>query len=225
MASCCVIVVAMEIAGSVCLVVAGAMLLFLIWGSVRLLSGSDARRKASSAERDSDFALPTDADMRRIKGENESANTYFDTFAMIQRCAAAGDYAQALAHAQKAIGHLNAVARSMEGVTFRSPPLQFICEHAVLTRNQALLTETREFLARHKALRQFVDDVDSAVEDLAALGKAYDFVRANPGALQNKLAKTISVDARRLATLLSRAEKRNLIRRVRQGKTYALSVS
>lgn len=148
---------------------------------------------------------------------------YFSSFQQIDQRSKAGDYEDAYKIALQVLEYLPDVAEDI-GETFRSPPLQYVCTHLVLNRNEEALQGVREQLAKHVSLKRFVGEVDAAIQELKMVEIIFEHIKANPGVLQRSLGKALGVDGRRASTLLKLADQRGIVRRKATKGTYALQI-
>jgi hypothetical protein len=163
---------------------------------------------------------------RPISQLETEADRYFSKFIEVSEREKSGDYDGALAAAWDALREFRKVANDL-GDTFRSPPFDYVCTHAVLMRSQNTLDQMRGLLEQQKCknLRQFDRQLAAYQETFDVFSHVYNHISENPGALQRSLGKVLSEDGRTISTWVKRAEKRGILRREVSGKTFALYVA
>ncbi|HEX2859444.1 MAG TPA: hypothetical protein VHP58_04535, partial [Alphaproteobacteria bacterium] len=102
------------------------------------------------------------------------------------------------------------------------PPLEYVLDHIVMTQDTKRLALVNELLEKPAELKEFQDMVTYALQQLEIFQSVLAYVKAHPGCLQKTLGKAINRDGRRIAVLITQAEKRQLIYRQPSGSTYKL---
>jgi len=158
-----------------------------------------------------------------ISKSKSLTDSYFSKFEEINTFEKERNYEKALECAWDALKNFSAVADDL-GCPFRSPPFDYVCTHAVLSRDQRILDRMGSLLERggSKHLAPFKDQLEEYQYLLSLFTRVCEQIHQNPGVLQRSLGKLLSEDGRTISTWIKRAENRHIIRREVSGKTFAL---
>lgn len=155
---------------------------------------------------------------------------YFASFDHIEDLKRWGDYSEAFRVALEACRTIPAfVDDSIElygnFTANPGPPLGFACTYAALQGDERCLDELTNILSSRAGLDDWVVVVEDARKDLAAFRLIRNHVAEQPGVLQKSIYETLRIEGRRGSSLLYWGDKFGIIRREKQGNSYALFIA
>jgi hypothetical protein len=102
------------------------------------------------------------------------------------------------------------------------PPLEYVIDYLIMKRDVSKLHEVKDILNHPEELRGFQGMVVFALERIEVFTRILDGIKEYPGILQKSLGKTLGIDGRIAASLVSQAERYGMIRRTPHKSTYQL---
>jgi hypothetical protein len=153
---------------------------------------------------------------------------YYNSFGEIYNLKKQGKFDEAFDVAWNALLLVPEVARSSAekyggkwGVS-SIPPLEYVIDYLIMKRDIPKLKEVKDILKEPEELRDFQDMVVFALERIGIFTKILDQLKAHPGSVQNSLGKSLDINGRVAASLVSQAERYGMIQRIPHKSTYQL---
>lgn len=154
---------------------------------------------------------------------NHPVSRYFKSFETIENFVQSGMFNEAFSIAWSSVQLIPDVVKEFDDdCYFRSPPLDYVCEHLILTQNRRKLDELRDYIASNPPMKKWSHIMQAAAKDYDLIDQTFTLIKNNPGTIQKHLGSKLGLDGRRLAVLLRRAEERKIIRREVSGKSYKI---
>jgi hypothetical protein len=102
------------------------------------------------------------------------------------------------------------------------PPVEYAARHLVALRDVGELRRLREIMAQRDELKPWHDLLSDEIVAANELDRIFDLVESHPGIAQETAARRVDAGMRRALKALHDADLRDLIRRERTGRSYAL---
>lgn len=109
-------------------------------------------------------------------------------------------------------------------VASRIPTLEFMEQYLWAHRDVEGLRFLRDWIKGPSKLNPWVESIRDTLDDVEEVEIIYKFISDNPGFLQNKIGKEIDLPQRYVANYIYWANKFEILRREKYGKTYKVFV-
>ncbi len=160
---------------------------------------------------------------------SSDSDLYFELMYKSEMLRKSGSYHEAYDLARKGVGLLPHLVddwiKDLEEFNISSiPMLGFCLSYLSIHDRPTDIDEIEIILQSRRELVPWHSGIARAREDVEIFRKALATIRAEPGFVQRDLGKTLGVDGRNVASLMSHAEKAGLVRREQHKNTYRLFV-
>jgi len=152
---------------------------------------------------------------------------YFTLMENIERARAQKHYYQALELSLEAIKWLpqlvnDTIKEFGQWDIKGSPPLGYACHYLSVLRRRDDLRRIGTLLKSVPELKEWLCEVDYALERADLMDRVESFLLENPGFIQSNLGKALGVDGREVSNLLIYAEQMGIVRREKERRSYRL---
>lgn len=171
-----------------------------------------------------------DDEYEQILRNRDDLSEYYALMQTMQEAEKAHDFEKMLLYVEKTIPTLHKFVDDTKKA-FGSfdigsiPAIDIGCRYWAALGERGKLQQLKTALEQKNELKKWAPSVQGALEDADLADSVQTHLKTNPGALQNKLGKTLGASGRDTARIVATLEKLGKIHREEDGKTYKLYVT
>jgi hypothetical protein len=103
----------------------------------------------------------------------------------------------------------------------RIPSIEFLTTFLQVRGDRKSLQKLkRDLFSVKKWIKPWIEYIEDAIKKIDKIETIIDFLRENPGFIQSKIGKTIGINQKFVSWYLYLADKNNLIKREKSGRSY-----
>lgn len=173
--------------------------------------------KSRSTQEKSGSTRSADEEIRKYQMAINAMSKFIDADRYDEAFTIARNWCNRAPHFAESWRHLRG-----EFVLKEMPPIEYAAQHLVALRDVGELRRLREVLMPCEDLKPWQNLLAEEIVAASELSRIFDLVERNPGITQETAARRVDAGIRRAFKSLHDADLRDLIRRERDGRGYAL---